>query len=274
MSRDREERQTHEPRFAHVADRLAALREADARLAHALDGAMDAVSDVPDGAIDKDAADALRVAVTALGEPPAGELTALAGETRKLRDPAEQAPAAVPRLQAVYAHVASAHAASVALFQTGRLMLVSAACDLALGRIKAYRSVTNALNALLPQVVAWQLREEGLACHCVCPMCGLGVCGCIWASLHNIDLAVGGAGVAPDDRGVPLRSPPRPGSELAAAGVRQWDHVESVDGDPVRTIPELQTALRRHRIGEDVRLGVTHDGERRELVVKHASDFP
>jgi PDZ domain-containing protein len=274
MSSDREAQQTHELRFTRVANRLAALREADARLAHALDGAMDAVADVPDGAIDKDAADALRMAVTALGEPLPGELTVYAGETQKLPDPAEQAPAVAPRLQAVYAQVASAHGASVVLFQTGRLMLVGAACDFALGRIETYRSVTNALNALLPQVVALQLREEGLACQCVCPMCGLGVCGCIWASLHNIDLAVGGTGVAPDDRGVPLRSPPRPGSQLEAAGVRQWDHVESVDGHPVRTVPELQAALRRHRIGEDVRLGVTHDGERRELAVKHASDFP
>jgi hypothetical protein len=71
------------------------------------------------------------------------------------------------------------HGAAVALFQTCRLIRVGDSCDLALERISTYRSVTNALNAILPQVVAWEMREEGLACHCSCPTCGLGACGCI-----------------------------------------------------------------------------------------------
>jgi S1-C subfamily serine protease len=106
-------------------------------------------------------------------------------------------------------------------------------------------------------------------------MCGLGACGCIWASLHNIDLAWGGPGLAePDERGIPLRSPPRPGSQLAAAGVQQWDRVVAVDDHTVRAPAELQTALRRHAIGEEVRLRIDRDGESREIVVRHASDLP
>jgi PDZ domain len=275
MSRERLLRQPDELRFARVAERLAALREADTRLSHGLEGAVDALSGVQDGAIDKDPEDDLRIATTTLREAVPAELSALRGEGLEVRVPAEQTTAAVSqRLQAVYFDVASAHGAAVALFQTGRLMLVGAACDLALERIRTYRSVTNALNAIVPQVVAWELREEGLACQCICPMCGLGACGCIWASLHNIDQAVGGSGVPPDDRGVPLRSPPRPGSQLAAAGVQQWDRLLSVDGETVRTVPELQQALRRHAIGDDVHLGVTRNGAGQELVVKHVSDFP
>jgi hypothetical protein len=271
----REEPQPDEPRFARVAKRLAALHEADARLAHALDGAVDALSDVPDGAIDRDPAGALRMATFTLREPVPAELSALAPVGQDIRGPAEQTPsAASQRLQAVFFHVGRAHGSAVALFQTGRLMLVGTACDLALERIETYRSLANALNGLLPQVVAWELRDQGLACHCVCPMCGLGACGCIWASLHNIDMAVGGTGVAPDERGVPLRSPPRPGSQLAAAGVRQWDWVVSVDGEPVRTVPELQQALRRHALGDNMHLGITRNGERQELTVEHVSDFP
>ena len=56
-------------------------------------------------------------------------------------------------------------------------MFEGAACDFAVARMKTYAQVTKALDALLPQAVAWELREEGRACHCVCPMCGLGACG-------------------------------------------------------------------------------------------------
>jgi S1-C subfamily serine protease len=106
-------------------------------------------------------------------------------------------------------------------------------------------------------------------------MCGLGACGCIWASLHNIDVAWGGVGLAdPDERGIQLRSPPRAGSQLAAAGVQQWDRVVAVDDQAVRAPAELQTALRRHAIGEEVRLRIEHDGDSREVVVRHASDLP
>jgi len=42
----------------------------------------------------------------------------------------------------------------------------------------------------------------------------------------------------------------------------------------VRTPGELQAALRRHAIGEDVRLQIEHEGESREVVVRHASDLP
>lgn len=262
-----------EPNLARVAERLATLRKADARLLHALEGAVHALSIVPNGAIDKETGDALRIATATLRQPVAAELSALAGEGIEVRVPAQQTPAsASQRLHAVYVDVASAHGAAVALFPTGRLMFVGAACDLALERIETYRSVTNALNTILPQVVAWELREEELMCHCVCPTCGLGACGCIWASLHNIDQAVGGAGVPPDDRGIPLRSPPRPGSQLALAGLQQWDRIMSVDGERVRTVPDLQQALRRHAIGDDIRLGVIRNRGREELVVKHVSD--
>lgn len=260
-------------RLARVGERLTALGRDDEVLADALDAAISGLSAVAAGAINKDPADALSEAATTLREPLPAELSALARETAVAERAAPGPAAASERLRDVYVHAGSAHGAAVALFQTGRLMLVGAACDVALERIKTYRSVSNALNALLPQVVAWELREEALACHCVCPICGLGACGCIWASLHSIDMAMGGAGVAPDERGIPLRSPPRPGSQLVAAEVHQWDRVVSVDGEPVRTVPELQTAMRRHAIGDDVRLGLTRDGEHRELVVKHVSDF-
>jgi len=73
----------------------------------------------------------------------------------------------------------------------------------------------------------------------------------------------------------PVRSPPRPGSQLAAAGIHERDHVLSVDGAPVRSNPELQAALRKHALGETARLSVQRSsGELLEVPVKHVSDFP
>jgi len=265
-------------------ERLAALREADARLARALEATTAHVSSLPETAIDMEPAEAIAAAIAALREPLPAELLALAAaeevSTRQGLDlvgdgPAPLSATASNAVQGAYGAVGEASGAAASLFATGRLMFEGAACDLAVDRMKTYAQATKALNALLPQVVGWELREEGLACHCVCPMCGLGACGCIWASLHNIDLAWGGAGLAePDELGIPLRSPPRPGSQLAAAGVQQWDRVVAVNDQAVRAPAELQTALRRHAIGEEVRLRIEHDGDSREVVVRHASDLP
>lgn len=266
-----------------VADRLAALREADERLVQALESTTAGASRIPGTAIDREPVEALNGAIAGLRQPLPTELKPLAaagnrkrkGLDRSRKGPTPSVAEASAAAQAAYITVGEAFAAAAALVATGRLMFEGVACDLAVDRMKTYTEVTKALNALLPQVVGWELREQGLACHCICPMCGLGVCGCIWASLHLIDSASGGPGLtAPDDRGIPLRSPPRAGSQVAAAGGRQWDRVVAVDDEPVRSAPELQAALRRHSIGEEVRLRVERDGESRELVVRHTSDLP
>ena len=275
---------TDEAASRRVTERLAALREADGHLARALEATTAGVSSIPETAIDIEPAEAIAAAIAALREPLPAALDALAAaeevSTRQELDrigdgPAPSSAKASDAVQAAYGAVGEAAGAAASVFTTGRLMFEGEACDLAVDRMKTYARVTKALNTLLPQVVGWELREEGLACHCICPMCGLGACGCIWASLHNIDLAWGGAGLAePDERGIPLRSPPRPGSQLAAAGVQQWDRVVAVDDQAVRAPAELQTALRRHAIGEEVRLRIEHDGDSREVVVRHASDLP
>lgn len=275
---------TDEAASGRVTERLTALREADGRLVRVLDATAAGVSSLPETAIDMEAAGAISAAIATLREPLPAALDAHAAaeevSTRQGLDRVEEGPAPSSAnlsdaVQAAYGAVGAAAGAAASLFATGRLMFEGAACELAADRMKMYAEVTKALNALLPQVVGWELREGGLACHCVCPMCGLGACGCIWASLHNIDLAWGGAGLAePDERGIPLRSPPRPGSQLAAAGVQQWDRIVAVDDQAVRAPAELQTALRRHAIGEEVRLRIARDGESREVVVRHASDFP
>ena len=266
-----------------VAERLASLQVADERFARSLEAVAAGASAIPQTAIDREPVEVLTAAIAAVRKPLPAELEALsAAEGRSsrqgldtARDPEPSSAGAADAVQAAYGALGAASGAAAALFTTGRLMCEDAACDFARARMEIYAQVTRALNALLPQVVGWELRQEGLPCHCVCPMCGLGACGCIWASIHNIDRAWGGPGLpGPDERGIPLRSPPRPGSQLEAAGVRQWQRIVSVDDEAVRSPEELQGALRRHSLGQEVRLRIDRDGESREVVVRHASDWP
>ena len=271
-----------------VAHRLASLRAADERLSQALDAVIAATARIPDRAIDREPIAVLETTASALREPPPVEVVAVsalaadtairdangAGSERANEDVGESERAPSEAVQAAFGAVSDAGGAATAVFATARLMFLGPVCTFADARSQAYAATSKALHDLLPQVVAWELREAGLYCQCICPVCGLGACGCIWASLHTIDLAWGRQGLAgPDDRGIPLRSPPRPGSQLAEAGVQQWAYVTAVDGEPVRSTSDLMKALRQHSIGEEVRLRVEEDGKSREITVTHVSDI-
>jgi S1-C subfamily serine protease len=71
-----------------------------------------------------------------------------------------------------------------------------------------------------------------------------------------------------------LLQQPRPHSELAAADVQAGDRITAVDGLPVRSVQEIQAAIRKHQLGDAVTLQLVRGGEARELVVKHVSDNP
>lgn len=263
---------------ARVAERLTRLRAADERLSSALDAVVAAVAQIPKQAIDREPASALETSVSALREPlppDVARVSSEAPETSGIVDqPLSETAAASEAIQAAFGAVSDAGAAATALFTTARLMYHGAVCTFADGRSQGYAATSKALHDLLPQVVAWELREAGMYCQCICPMCGLGACGCIWASLHTIAVAWNRPGLpGPDERGVVLRSPPRPGSQLADAGVSQWAYITSVDGDSVRSAPELQKALRQRSIGEEARLRIEENGHSREIVVRHLSDI-
>jgi PDZ domain-containing protein len=55
---------------------------------------------------------------------------------------------------------------------------------------------------------------------------------------------------------------------MPAAGVlRDGDIVIAADGYPVQTAPELVEIIRRHQVGDQVRLTIVRDGEQQEVVV-------
>ena len=148
--------------------------------------------------------------------------------------------------------------------------------DLAPKHLKAHTSLVHSVTRLLPSVVSEELAAaHGLFCQCVCPMCGLGACACVTVGRQHVETAWrDAAGTAAAAAGFPLPTP-RPGSPLAAEGVKRGDVLLAVDGQEAWTIPDIQAAIRKHAIGDAVqlRIGRANEGAR-DVTVPHTSDNP
>jgi membrane-associated protease RseP (regulator of RpoE activity) len=147
--------------------------------------------------------------------------------------------------------------------------------EIAPEHLEVYAEAASMLSRLLPAAVAWELAEDGLQCTCICPMCGLGVCGCVsfatqtlvevWREAFAAESALPGFGL----------QPPKPESGLARAGVRGGDRLLAVDGQEVRSVSDIQAAIRTHALGEEVRLLIQRGSQAaREIGVRHLSDYP
>jgi PDZ domain-containing protein len=144
-------------------------------------------------------------------------------------------------------------------YQTARLSGDGDTCDLLESHLSDHAATVAEARHVLPLVVARELRAAGLPCACRCPMCSIGACGCVRATLAASELAWTGE-EPPRTAGLILHSPPRPGSQLAAAGLDEGDVIVSVDGDEVGVNREAQAALRRHDVGDEVRIEVDRVG--------------
>lgn len=155
-----------------------------------------------------------------------------------------------------------------AAHQTARLSGDGDTCDLVAARLSEYAAALFETRRVLPNVVARELRLAGVTCCCRCPMCSIGLCGCIRATSAATEVGWGGAEPGPTE-GLVLRGPPRPGSQLAEAGLDEGDRVLAIDGEPVGQNADAQAALRRHEVGDEVRLDVERrGGERIEVTVR------
>src|ERR1700693_2420341 len=104
-------------------------------------------------------------------------------------------------------------------------------------------------------------------------MCGLGTCGCVGLGRQSIETAYREAAAAGGD-GFPLQAP-RARSPLPLAGIQRGDRLLAVDDQEVRSLPEIQAAIRKHTIGEEVRLRFRRGTEPPwEVRAKHRSDYP
>lgn len=160
------------------------------------------------------------------------------------------------------------------LFATARILCEPEVCDLAEQHLTHHVEALRVLARMLPGALARELNADGIHCRCICPSCGIGACLCVRSSIAVVAEAWGWPDLPIGD-GVELRSPPRPGSQLAAAGIHEGDRIMSVDGTPVRSNPELQAALRKHQIGEMAQLRIrSSTGEQRTVAISHVSDWP
>jgi hypothetical protein len=132
----------------------------------------------------------------------------------------------------------------------------------------------RALGTLVPQVVAKELAHVGLDCRCICPMCGIGACGCVAMSTATLRSAWPAQATGDAPPGFALQAP-RAGSPLADAAVQAGERLLAVDGAPVSSIPEIQAAIRKHALGEEMTLRIGgRGGGSREIRVRHVSDYP
>jgi hypothetical protein len=176
-------------------------------------------------------------------------------------------------LEDATAAAASAIVAYGALYASARLLYESRVCDLADAHAAEWARELPVLNDLLAPMVHRELVSEGLACRCVCPTCGIGACGCTRNSVDTIRGYSGQSQIQPGE-GLELRIPPRPGSQLAEAGLERGDRIISVDGQLVHTNAEIQRALRGHALGESMAMEVVRAGESQEIRVARVSDLP
>ena len=168
---------------------------------------------------------------------------------------------------------ASAVVAYGALYASARLLYENDVCDLADAHAAEWAVELAALDDLVAPAVHAELLSDGLTCRCICPTCGIGACGCTRNSIDTIRGYWGQAELEPSE-GLVLRMPPRPGSQLAEAGLERGDRIIAVDGQVVHTNAEIQRALRGHPIGESMPMEVVRAGESQEIHVARVSDLP
>lgn len=260
---------TEERAEAVVGDRLGQVRSLEAGIEASLVGQRRVLLANPQAlAVADRLLDLVRHHQTAIGAqlgPPAPrtpEAPAVASE-----------PSASTALESLARSATDAVIAYASLYTAARLMYRPEICDLADAHAAAWIEAFHELNDALPDVLAADLQQQDLVCRCVCPACGIGACGCVRNSIETIRDVWGRPGLAAEE-GLELLVPPRPGSQLAEAGLERGDRIVGVDGDGVNATPDLQRGLRRHEMGDPVTLRVLRGGETVDLQVARVSDFP
>jgi hypothetical protein len=146
--------------------------------------------------------------------------------------------------------------------------------EMAPEHLKAYADAALSTARLLPGVVAWQLDQDGLHCACICPICGVGACGCVSYATETLIAAWRDAAAIESEPSGFVLLPPKPGSELARAGVQGGELLLAVDGQQMRGRAEVYDAISKHVLGDEVRLLIQRTSESpREVTVRHVSDY-
>ena len=212
--------------------------------------------------------DVLTTYIKSLGSEPGGGTTT-AGFAFS---PAATVSSALRQISVAFNHGAMSYAM---LYEMALRLYEPPLREIAPEHLKAYADAALTINRLLPAAVAWELAQDALHCSCICPMCGLGAYACVAWGTQTLIAAWREAIAAESSLPGLVLQLPKPESELARGGVRGGERLLAVDGQEVRTLPEMQAAIRKHALGEEVRLLVQRASDPpRELVCRHVSDYP
>ena len=177
-------------------------------------------------------------------------------------------------LRADFAAFSYAALGYAALFEMSLRLYVPALQEIAPQHLQDYAQAAQAVNHVIAPVVAWELLQDDLSCSCICPMCTLGACGCVSCCTDTLDDVWQEAALAADTPPGFLLQAPRPGNQLLLAGVQGGDRLLEVGGQPVQSFMDVQAAIRRHALGEEVCLRVVGaSDEGRDIIARHLGDY-
>lgn len=137
--------------------------------------------------------------------------------------------------------------------------------------MQEYMDVAGQINALIHDVVVWELEEDGVVCQCTCPSCSIGICVGAISSRAVLGEAWIAAFPPVAEHGVELR-PPRPGSAAAAAGFQRGDVIVAIDGEKIDSLPLLQRLIRDRAEGDWMEFTVRRQAGEATVTVVHRRD--
>lgn len=138
--------------------------------------------------------------------------------------------------------------------------------DLAEQHMRAYVTIVRDLNRHISDVVVWELTSRGQECQCHCPSCGVGICVCAPHGTATVEEVWRELPIATAQPGMLVR-PPRTHSAAARASLRAGDIVVAVDDQEIRSVDDIQNAIRKHNPGEQIRLRIQRDSDKSLEVV-------
>jgi hypothetical protein len=160
---------------------------------------------------------------------------------------------------------AAFHAAAMRLFEPPIRQLAPK-------HLREHAETAQTIALVLPQVTALELAARGLNCMCVCPMCSIGICGCVAGATGTVaQIWRDTAPKAAEQPGYLLQSP-RPGSQMAEHSVPGGAFLIAVNGQraPEHDASGVQALINSSKHGEDIRLEIRVGDELREMVVRRA----
>lgn len=130
--------------------------------------------------------------------------------------------------------------------------------DLAEAHLRGYAAAAQEINQTVSDAVVWELSQRGQECQCLCPSCDLGICLCAPHGTNTVNQVWRETSPRVASGGIWVR-PPRGESAAARAGLREGDRIVAVDDEQIASdvdTQSMQTAIRKHQSGEEVRLRV------------------